>query len=203
MAATGVFRPIADYRDMIQMLHRDLTTRVGELVFTSEMIASAYAALISSLAITTAIFERNTSGIGQAVEMPLYDAMLQAVGVLAMIRPPFRAITKSIFSGFDHQYQCLDGRWVHIVATVPRHAEAFLNAVNRRDLIEKDANGFYPKDAHKLKRSINSCALGVQYVRKGKNRRWILRITDARYRVPVSVHPDHTKGALPCPSAKL
>ena len=137
MAATDVFRPIADYRDMIQMLHRDLTTRVGEPVFTSEMIASAYAALISSLAITTAIFERNTSGIGQAVEVPLYDAMLQAVGVLAMIRPPFRAVTKPIFSGFDHQYQCLDGRWVHIVATVPRHAEAFLNAVNRRDLIDK------------------------------------------------------------------
>ena len=137
MAATDVFRPIADYRDMVQMLHRDLSTRVGEPVFTSEMVASTYAALISSLAITTAIFERNTSGVGQAVEVPLYDAMLQAVGVLAMIRPPFRAITKPIFSGFDHQYQCLDGRWVHIVATVPRHAEAFLNAVNRGDLIEK------------------------------------------------------------------
>lgn len=137
MAATDVFRPIADYRDMVQMLHRDLSTRVGEPVFTSEMVASAFAALISSLAITTAIFERNTSGVGQAVEVPLYDAMLQAVGVLAMIRPPFRAITKPIFSGFDHQYQCLDGRWVHIVATVPRHAETFLNAVNRGDLIEK------------------------------------------------------------------
>ena len=137
MAATDVFRPIADYRDMVQMLHRDLSTRVGEPVFTSEMIASAFAALISSLAITTAIFERNTSGVGQSVEVPLHDAMLQAVGVLAMTRPPFRAITKPIFSGFDHQYQCLDGRWVHIVATVPRHAEAFLNAVNRGDLIEK------------------------------------------------------------------
>jgi len=137
MAATDVFRPIADYRDMVQMLHRDLSTRVGEPVFTSEMVASAFAALISSLAITTAIFERNTSGVGQSVEVPLHDAMLQAVGVLAMTRPPFRAITKPIFSGFDHQYQCLDGRWVHIVATVPRHAEAFLNAVNRGDLIEK------------------------------------------------------------------
>ncbi|MBT4615697.1 MAG: CoA transferase [Gammaproteobacteria bacterium] len=137
MAATDVFRPIADYRDMVQMLHRDLSTRIGEPVFTSEMIASGFAALISSLAITTAIFERNTSGVGQSVEVPLHDAMLQAVGVLAMTRPPFRAITKPIFSGFDHQYQCLDGRWVHIVATVPRHAEAFLNAVNRGDLIEK------------------------------------------------------------------
>ena len=137
MAATDVFRPIADYRDMVQMLHRDLSARVGAPVFTSEMVASAFAALISSLAITTAIFERNTSGVGQSVEVPLYDAMLQAVGVLAMIRPPFKPVTKPIFSGFDHQYQCLDGRWVHIVATVPGHAEAFLKAVNRVDLIEK------------------------------------------------------------------
>lgn len=137
MAATDVFRPIAEYRDMVQVLHQNPSKRIGEPVFTSDMVASAYAALISSLAITTAILERETSGEGQSIEVSLFDAMLQAVGILAMTRPPFRPVTTPIFSGFDHQYQCLDGKWVHIVATVPRHGEAFLKAVNRVDLIEK------------------------------------------------------------------
>jgi len=137
MAATDVFRPIAEYRDMVQMLHQTPEDRVGTPVFTAEPIASVYAGMITSLAVTTAIYERLSSGRGQAIEVSLFDAMLQAVGILAMSRIPFVPVKTPVFSGFDHQYQCQDGRWVHIVATVPRHGERFLSAIDREDLIEK------------------------------------------------------------------
>jgi len=137
MAATDVFRPIAEYRDMVQMLHQKPENRAGNPVFTPEPIASMYAALISSLAITTALYKRLTSGRGQSIEVSLFDAMLQAIGILAMSRIPFVPVTTPVFSGFDHQYLCSDNRWIHIVATVPRHGELFLEAINRRDLIDK------------------------------------------------------------------
>ncbi len=137
MAATDVFRPLAEYRDMIQMLHRKPAERDGVPAFTAEPVASVYAALIASLCTTTALYQRMTTGRGQHVEVPLFDAMLQAVGILAMSRLPFVPVTMPVFSGFDHQYRCADGQWVHIVATVPRHGERFLKAIGREDLIEK------------------------------------------------------------------
>ncbi len=136
LAATDTFRPLADYRDMVQMLHRPLDRRQGTPAFTPEPVASMYAAFIASLCIATALHARAATGRGQRVQVPLFDAMLQAVGILALARLPFRPITRPIFSGFDHQYRCADGRWVHIVCTVPGHARRFLEAIHREDLIE-------------------------------------------------------------------
>ncbi len=136
-AAADVFRPIAEYRNMVQVLHQHPAERTGPPVFTSEPIASCYAAMLSAVYITAALYARQDSGSGQRVEIPLFDAMLQAVGVFALSRLPFKPITTSAFSGFDHQYQCRDGRWVHIVCTVPRHGETFLRDMGREDFIEK------------------------------------------------------------------
>jgi len=137
LAATDVFRPIREYRDMVQLLHQPPSDRQGTPVFTAEPVASIYAAMISALAITTALHVRNSTGTGQSIEVPLFDAMLQAVGIMAMSRLPFKPVTSSVFSGFDHQYQCADNRWVHIICTVPRHGVRFLEAIGRQDLIDK------------------------------------------------------------------
>ena len=137
LAATDVFRPIAEYRDMMQLLHRAPEHRVGPPVFTAEPFASMYAALVTTVGITSALIERRATGRGQKVEVPLFDAMIQALGILGMSPVPFKPITTSVFSGFDHQYQCADGRWIHLVFTVPRHAAAFARAVGRTDLIER------------------------------------------------------------------
>ena len=137
MAATDVFRPLAAYRDMVQMLHRPPAERDGTPAFTAEPIASLYAALIASVCTATALLQRSATGQGQHIEVPLFDAMLQAVGIMALSRLPFVPMTGPVFSGFDHQYRCADGGWVHLVATVPRHAEQFLRAIGREDLIEK------------------------------------------------------------------
>jgi crotonobetainyl-CoA:carnitine CoA-transferase CaiB-like acyl-CoA transferase len=137
LAATDALRPAAAYRDMVQLLHQPPSAREGVPRFTDEPIASMYAALIASMATTTALLVRSQTGVGQRVEVPLFDAMMQAVGVFAMSRLPFKAMTISAFSGFDHQYQCADSRWVHLVCTVPRHADRFAEAIGRPDLIER------------------------------------------------------------------
>lgn len=137
LAATDVFRPLAEYRNMIQVLHTPPAQRSGDPVYTAEPVASMYAALIGTVAVATALLHRHEHHCGQSIEVPLFDAMLQAVGVFAMSRIPFKPVTSSVFSGFDHQYQCSDGRWVHVVATVPRHGERLLSALGRDDLIAR------------------------------------------------------------------
>ena len=43
MAAVDVFRPLAEYRNMVQVLHQTPAERAGEPTFTAEPIASSYA----------------------------------------------------------------------------------------------------------------------------------------------------------------
>jgi len=137
LAATDVFRPLAEYRNMVQVLHKPPSERIGDPQFTDEPMASMYAAMVCAVATAAALNVRAETGVGQRVEVPLFDAMMQAVGVFAMARLPYRPITQSVFSGFDHQYRCADGRWVHIVCTVPRHAELFAAAVDAPEMIEQ------------------------------------------------------------------
>ncbi|MDH3641176.1 MAG: CoA transferase [Gammaproteobacteria bacterium] len=137
LAATDVFRPFAEYREMVQVLHQSLNERTGTPVFTAEPIASMYAALLAATATSAALNVRAATTAGQRVEVPLFDAMLQAVGVFGMARLPYRPITQSVFSGLDHQYQCADGRWVHIVCTIPRHGALFAEAAGYPEIIEK------------------------------------------------------------------
>ncbi len=137
LAATDAFRPLAEYREMVQVLHQSPSQRIGRPEFTAEPIASMYAAMLCAIAITTALNVRAAKGIGQKVEVPLFDAMMQAVGVFGMARLPFKPITRPVFSGFDHQYQCADGRWIHLVCTVPRHGERFAQAVGALEMVEQ------------------------------------------------------------------
>jgi len=139
LAATDVLRPIAEYRGLAQLLSQEPREREGTPVFTAEPIASMYAALLSAVHVTAALKVRAQSGRGQRVEIPLFDAMLQALGVFGMSRVPWKPITGSVFSGLDHQYECKDGRWVHIVCTRPRHGERFLRAIGRGDLADLGA----------------------------------------------------------------
>ena len=136
LAAADVFRPLTEYREMVQVLHQRPEERAGQPVYTSEPMASSYAAMLSVVCITSALKTRMKTGLGQRVEVPLFDAILQAVGVFGMSRLPYKPMTNSAFSGFDHQYQCRDGRFVHIVCTVPRHGEIFLRYFGREDYIE-------------------------------------------------------------------
>ena len=136
-AATDVLRPVTEYREMIQSLHRQPGEREGEPTFTSEPIASMYGALLASTAIAAALHVRSRTGLGQHIEVPLFDAMLQAIGIFALTRLPFEPIRNPIYSGWDHQYPCADGRWIHIVLIEGTTTETFSDAVGRRDWVDR------------------------------------------------------------------
>ncbi len=137
LAAADVFRPPTDFRSMVQQLHRRPTERDGDPVFTAEPMASMYAALLSATGVLAALRIRNQTGQGQRVEVPLFDAIIQAAGIYALARLPFRPTFGPAMNPWDHQYRCGDGRWLHIACAQPTHAAAMAQALGRRDLVER------------------------------------------------------------------
>ena len=137
LAAVDCFRPPARYREMVQQLHRRPADRTGDPVFTAEPMASMFAALIGSTAIAAALNLREQTGEGQRVEVPLFDAAIQAAGIFAMAQLPFKPAFGSAMNPWDHQYRCADGRWIQIVCNDPEHAEALAGLLERPDFVER------------------------------------------------------------------
>ncbi len=137
LAATDTFRPPTAFRDVMQQLHRRPNDRDGDPVLTDEPMASLFAALLSSVQIGAALRIREETGAGQRVEVPLFDAMLQAAGVYGMARLPFRPTYLPATNPWDHQYRCADDRWVHLACHNEHHAEQLAEVLERPDLIER------------------------------------------------------------------
>lgn len=136
LAATDVFRPRTEYRNVLEQIHTDPIDRAGVPVLTDEPIASMYAALVANMGILAALTMRQRSHQGQHVEAPLFDSFMQSVGILGMAKAPFRRPSSKSFGPWDHQYRCADGRWVHVVCIEEAHAELLAEAIDRPDLIE-------------------------------------------------------------------
>jgi crotonobetainyl-CoA:carnitine CoA-transferase CaiB-like acyl-CoA transferase len=64
--------------------HRPIAARVkgrpGRLVYTPIPIASCYAAFMGTVSIAMALFARERDGLGQRIEVPLFDAMYPSLG---------------------------------------------------------------------------------------------------------------------------
>lgn len=134
MAATDVFRPAVAYREMIQQLHRKPEHRTGTPSFTAEPVASMFAAMLSSVGIAAALNVRGLTGRGQRVQVPLFDAMIQASGMYAMAQLPFKPTYGSAVSPWNHQYRCQDGRWIHVACEQPSQVETLLDLLGNPDL---------------------------------------------------------------------
>ncbi len=137
LAALDAFRPAVGHQSIRRQLHRRPADREGEPVFTAEPIASMFAALVSSIGIASALHIRDLTGMGQQVQVPLFDAFAQAIGVYAMTPLPFRPVTEPLGNPWDHQYRCADGRWIHLACVRSRQAEQLAEVLDRRDLIER------------------------------------------------------------------
>lgn len=145
MAGVDVFRPMVEFGDMLRQLHKRPSERDGDPVFTSESMASGYAALVASIGIGAALHVRHETGSGQRVVVPLFDAMLQGIGIFGMSRLPFKPAGRPLVNGWNHQYQCADGRWIHLACHQPWHAKALAHLIDRADLIERGfTNRSYP-----------------------------------------------------------
>ena len=97
----------------------------GRPVYTAIAFSSAYGAFLTSVSVAMALNARARSGLGQRIEVPLFDATFTAMGARGMkvhrfpeVHPPFN---------WSRQVQCKDGRWVMYVANNLRHP-AFLKA---------------------------------------------------------------------------
>jgi crotonobetainyl-CoA:carnitine CoA-transferase CaiB-like acyl-CoA transferase len=105
-AATGAYKPNPEL---------DRTRPV----YTVIPYASAYGAFLCAVSVAMALNERTRSGLGQRVEIPLYDGTFIAMGSRGMkvhnhpeVPPPFN---------WSRPALCKDGRWVTYVANNMRH----------------------------------------------------------------------------------
>ena len=83
----------------------------GRPVYTALPLASSYAAIQASVAVAMALGVRERDGVGQRIEMPLFDAMFAAVGYNGQ-RIHSADAAAPAGAGVSGQYQCQDGRWV-------------------------------------------------------------------------------------------
>lgn len=144
MAALDGYRPHVDYRHLIQQLHRRPDQRDGLPAYTVEPVASMFAALLSAVGVSAALRVRDMTGRGQRVQVPLFDALVQAAGMYAVARLPFKPTWGSTVSAWNHQYRCQDGRWLHLACQDPHHAERLAEMIGHPELVSRTEDGNHP-----------------------------------------------------------
>ncbi|MGN9783247.1 CaiB/BaiF CoA transferase family protein [Nonomuraea sp. ZG12] len=99
--------------------------------YTAIPVASNFAAFCGAFAIVASLTARQRTGRGDRVEVPLFDAMFEAIGgsgayPVAQGLPPDRAIS----SNGSGTYRCSDGRYVQFnpIGATPRFLAWFLDA---------------------------------------------------------------------------
>jgi crotonobetainyl-CoA:carnitine CoA-transferase CaiB-like acyl-CoA transferase len=97
-AATATFRPFEG--------------KTERPIYTAIPIPSVYAAFQAAVSITMALNARQRSGVGQRVEVPLFDSMFPSIGSRGThVHDPAKAVParSGIWGG---NFECADGRWV-------------------------------------------------------------------------------------------
>lgn len=108
--------------------------RSGEPTFSALPLASSYAAFIAGHSIGAALIARERSGLGQRVEVPLFDAAFELIGAGVMKtdrpRPTTTAPKVTLESPQLGHYRCADGQWLELCLFQDKHllwfAERFL-----------------------------------------------------------------------------
>ena len=106
--------------------YRASHTTQGRPVYTVIPYGSAYAAFLCAVSVAMALNARARSGLGQRVEIPLFDATFSVVGARGLLvdgkpeqEPAFN---------WSRQLPCKDGRWFMYVANNKKF-EAFIRAI--------------------------------------------------------------------------
>jgi len=83
-------------------------------------LASNFAGFVGATSVLAALLARARDGLGQQIEVPLFDAMFQAIGRKGMrvLDKPRGREAPDLFGG--GLYECADGRWVHFSTYNPR-----------------------------------------------------------------------------------
>jgi len=100
--------------------------------FNALPLASEFGALAAAIAIVMALIARERDGIGQRLEVPLFDAMFLAFGASGLLVNGAAAGGRPAdpWSGI---YQCRDGAMVLLNLATPRFVRRFLEATDTLD----------------------------------------------------------------------
>jgi crotonobetainyl-CoA:carnitine CoA-transferase CaiB-like acyl-CoA transferase len=102
-------------------------------VFSPLPLASVFGALEGAMAVVAALIAGRRDGVGQHIEVPLFDALFEAIGLRGISFGRGGPTFTDFGSGF---YRCQDGRYLTFVATWFRHLEWFVEAAGVRDWVD-------------------------------------------------------------------
>ncbi|MGI8552619.1 MAG: CaiB/BaiF CoA transferase family protein [Dehalococcoidia bacterium] len=104
-------------------------TATGKPVYTAIPISSCYAAFQAAVSIAMALNVRERDGLGQRIEVPLFDATFGAIGYRGLrIHDHEPAPPAGPIMSWTRQFECKDGRWIQFHAANSKFG-AFLEAV--------------------------------------------------------------------------
>jgi crotonobetainyl-CoA:carnitine CoA-transferase CaiB-like acyl-CoA transferase len=108
--------------------------RSGEPIYSAVPAASSYAAIVAAHSIAAGLIARERTGLGQRIEVPLFDACFELIGASVMQTDAPRPAADGPRISPDlpqlGHYQCADGRWLELCLFQDKHlrwfAETFL-----------------------------------------------------------------------------
>jgi crotonobetainyl-CoA:carnitine CoA-transferase CaiB-like acyl-CoA transferase len=98
----------------------------GRPVYTVIPYGSAYAAFLCAVTVSIALNERERSGLGQRVEIPLFDATFSVIGARGLLVNG-KPVPEPEFN-WSRQLPCRDGRWLMYVANNKKF-ETFIKSI--------------------------------------------------------------------------
>ena len=113
--------------------YRGQTSGAERPVYTAIPISSNYAAFQAVVSIVIALFARQRDGVGQRIEVPLFDATFPSIGARAMrVHDPAHIVPtpRGIWSG---GFECADGRWVQFGGSGNQNFRQFVEAAGISD----------------------------------------------------------------------
>lgn len=117
-------------------------------------VASYFAAMLAATAGVNALNAQQRDGLGQHIEVALFDAMFTAIGARGMQMPSAGDMPLD-FTGFG-VYECQDGRYVHFAPVAPRFMDWFVTAAGvtawaTEGLLDRSALSTCPETALRLR----------------------------------------------------
>ncbi|MDP3508942.1 MAG: CoA transferase [Candidatus Melainabacteria bacterium] len=109
-------------------------------VFVSDYMSGTYAAL----AITAALYERETTGVGRRLEISMFESALSALAVVGTISLYLKLEPSEVHAKYPDElpnhrvYRCKDGRYLAAAPIEPEFWPKFLMIIERQDLLAKD-----------------------------------------------------------------
>ena len=103
--------------------------RTGEPIYSAIPAASSYAAIVAAHSIAAGLIARERTGLGQRIEVPLFDACFELIGAAVMQTDAPRPATGGPRMLPDlpqlGHYQCADGRWLELCLFQDKHLQWF------------------------------------------------------------------------------